>query len=443
MDFMTVTVNAAASTGEGPLSYAWEFGDGATATGVTATHTYLVAGPYTITLTVTDVNMATATATRQVTAIEPPPELPPVAVISADIVYLDVSVDGSGSYDPDGGTIVSWAWNFGDGSTASGPTATHSYLTAGVKTITLTVTDSDQGLTGTATTQVTAVEPPKPPVASFDFTTHYLSASFTSTSTDPDSVIVTWAWDFGDGGTATGETATHAYAAGGTYPVTLTVTDSQTLSDSVTQSVTVAPNPPPVASFTWSVSGTTVSVDASGSTDDMPIASYAWDFGDGGTATGVTASHTYVKPVLSAHVILITPAGVILQEPPPYTCVGYTYGPDGVTAMPNSAVTVTNGRTGATLTTTSDPDFGIYQVNMNKFVGGVLAGDPISVTATNGALSGTNTGVADPSQGYLMIDVVMMGSGPVIVDYTITLTVTDSEGLTDSMSAIVTITFPA
>jgi PKD repeat protein len=53
-------------------------------------------------------------------------------------------------------------------------------------------------------------------------------------------------------------------------------------------------NQPPVASFTSAVTGLGAAVDGSGSTDsDGTIASYAWDFGDGGKATGATASHTY------------------------------------------------------------------------------------------------------------------------------------------------------
>lgn len=431
--------------GDAIESWAWDFGDGGTAMGVTATHSYLAAGVYTVTLTVTSLTLSD-TDSQQVTATEPPK--PPVAAFTADIVYLDVSVDGSGSSDPDG-TIVAWDWNFGDGAIASGVTATHSYATAGVKTITLTVTDS-QGLQDSATMDVTAIEPPKPPVAAFTWTADYLSVSFDgSGSSDPDSVIVMWAWDFGDGGTATGEMASHVYAAGGTYTVILTVTDSQDLSDSQSESVTVAPNPPPVASFTWSVLGQTVTVDGSGSTDDQPIASYAWDFGDGGTATGATASHTYVKPVLSTHVVLA--AGVLQVPQPPYSLVGFTYGPDGVTPMTNSVVTITNERTGGVLNAISDPEFGIildpvtfsYPDLANDLPGGVATGDLIIVSATNGAFSGTASATANLAAGSLYLNVIMTGAGPVLVDYTITLTVTDSEGLTDSMSVTVTIEFPA
>jgi PKD repeat protein len=70
------------------------------------------------------------------------------------VTGLAVAVDGSSSADPDG-TIVSRAWSFGDGATASGPTATHTYAAAGTYTVTLTVTDDD-GATAQQSAQVVA-----------------------------------------------------------------------------------------------------------------------------------------------------------------------------------------------------------------------------------------------------------------------------------------------
>ena len=86
------------------------------------------------------------------------PNESPVASFELGATYLDVSVDGSGSSDPDG-AVVGYAWDFGDGATGEGKAASHTYAAAGTYTIGLTVTD-DRGATGTATRSVTVTEPP-------------------------------------------------------------------------------------------------------------------------------------------------------------------------------------------------------------------------------------------------------------------------------------------
>lgn len=137
----------------------------------------------------------------------------------------------------------------------------------------------------------------QPPVAAFTSSINGLAVSVNgSGSTDADGRVVSYAWTFGDGGTATGATASRSYAAAGTYTITLTVTDDKGATSSKSSQVTVGTvvNQPPVAAFTSTANGLTLSVNGSGSSDpDGTIASYAWNFGDGGTATGATASRTY------------------------------------------------------------------------------------------------------------------------------------------------------
>lgn len=79
-----------------------------------------------------------------------------------------------------------------------------------------------------------------PPTASFTSSCTGLACTFdASGSSAPGSTITSYAWTFGDGGTGSGATAAHAYAAGATYPVTLTVTNAQGLTGASTQQVTV------------------------------------------------------------------------------------------------------------------------------------------------------------------------------------------------------------
>src|SRR5204862_104763 len=165
-----------------------------------------------------------------------------------------------------------------------------------------------------------------------------LSCTFTSTSTDPDGSVVAWSWSFGDGTTSTSQNVVHAYAAGGTYSVNLTVTDNGGATSSTSQSITaLPPNTPPTASFTPSCTGltcnfTSTSTDpdnlrATGSTSqtvtaappnqpptaaftpdctglacaftstsadpDGSVAAWSWTVGDGATSTAQNPSHTY------------------------------------------------------------------------------------------------------------------------------------------------------
>jgi PKD repeat protein len=83
----------------------------------------------------------------------PTTNTPPTASFTSTASGLTVSLNASASSDPDG-TITSYAWNFGDGTTGSGTPATHTYAAAGTYTIILTVTDN-AGATGTTSRQIT------------------------------------------------------------------------------------------------------------------------------------------------------------------------------------------------------------------------------------------------------------------------------------------------
>jgi PKD repeat protein len=129
------------------------------------------------------------------------------------------------------GRIVSYAWDFGDGTTGSGVNVTHSYSTDGSYQVTLTVTDNG-GLTGKATHAVQVNQPVQinlPPTAVIEGpVTAQVSQTIQfdgSGSSDSDGRIVSYAWDFGDGMTDSGITVTHSYSATDSYTVTLTVTD--------------------------------------------------------------------------------------------------------------------------------------------------------------------------------------------------------------------------
>jgi len=158
--------------------------------------------------------------------------------------------------------------------------------------------DSGYGLvqTDAAITSLLATAGNNLPSASFDISIAGRQVDFTDTSTDADGTATGWDWDFGDGNTVTVQNPFHTYAAAGTYTVTLTATDNDGGEDTASQAVTVSEtvgNSPPVAKFTYSCSARNCVFDGTGSSDDVGVVSYAWDFGDDGSSTLGNPSHTY------------------------------------------------------------------------------------------------------------------------------------------------------
>jgi PKD repeat protein len=79
-----------------------------------------------------------------------------------------------------------------------------------------------------------------PPVADFTYTIDGMTVTFTDNSYDPDGFIVSWLWDFGDGATSTVQNPIHTYTAPGSYTVTLTVTDDDDASSTISKIITLA-----------------------------------------------------------------------------------------------------------------------------------------------------------------------------------------------------------
>ena len=189
-----------------------------------------------------------------------PSNIAPTAAITATPTSgkapLTVALDGSGSRDTDG-TIASYTWTFSDGSPSlTGVAVSKTFTTAGNVTVTLTVTDN-HGATGTATRAIT-VTANALPTATFTATPTTgrapLLVSFDGTgSRDTDGTIASYAWTFGDTATGTGVTAQHTYATAGTFTATLTVTDNEGATGTLSRTITVAP---PVGSVSVTVKDT-------------------------------------------------------------------------------------------------------------------------------------------------------------------------------------------
>ena len=213
---------------------------------------------------------------------------------------LSVHFIGTRSYDEDG-SIGSYQWDFSDGTSATGGTTDHRFTRSGEYHVVLTVTDNDQQ-SGTESVTITAEN--APPVAEARASPTSGSAPLTvnfdgSQSYDPDGTIESYHWDFGDGSREQTANASHQYQNLQSYTAVLTVTDDKKTSDTDEILITVG-NEPPVAVLSVrpgkGPKPLLVTFDGSQSNDpENTSLNFTWEFGDGGSGSGITAAHTYEK----------------------------------------------------------------------------------------------------------------------------------------------------
>jgi PKD repeat protein len=298
----SITASTAGSTdSDGSIvASSINFGDGsAPVSGSSASHTFSIAGTYTITGTVTD-NLG-ATASKSVAiVVSSSINQPPTAVIAAtpNSAYAPatISVSAAASSDPDG-TIASSVISFGDGTSASGLTASHTFSAAGVYTLTAKVTDNS-GASSTATTSVTVKAPEvivsNPTDGAFlPSQVHVVASGFSGSAVTTMQIYVDGAIVYSVNSANLSGTIT---VASGLH--TLLVKGWDNAGRNFSRQVAVTINKPPVAALTLSsgsiVVGGSVSASAAASTDsDGTIANTVISFGDGSLATSISASHQY------------------------------------------------------------------------------------------------------------------------------------------------------
>ena len=154
----------------------------------------------------------------------------PTARLAAPSCTANACGFDAGASSVNTGSIAGYSWSFGDGQSATGPTASHAYAAGGTYTVTVTVTD-DSGLKSSASTVVTPTDPPNQvPTAALSASCTLLSCTVSGAgSADSDGSVASYHWDFGDGETATttDPTTAHTYAAAGTPTVSLVVLDDK------------------------------------------------------------------------------------------------------------------------------------------------------------------------------------------------------------------------
>ncbi|MGD8395931.1 MAG: PKD domain-containing protein [Candidatus Eiseniibacteriota bacterium] len=278
-------------------TYSWDFGDGSTGSGPTPSHTYTTADNYVAVLCVKD-DCGRISCCE--VSVHVAPNLPPVCDTGGPYQTAEgsaLTLDGSGSYDPDG-SIETYAWDFGDGTGTSGPQAvvSHTYADDGDYPLTLTVTDDLGSSSSCESSVVVANVPPTCDPGGPYAGDEGSPITFTGSASDPGADVLTYIWLFGDGDSAIGATAAHAYADDGVYTVTLTVNDGDGGVSQCSVPATIANVAPscdaggPYAGD----EGESIVFSGSGSDPGADELSYTWSFGDGSSGvSGATATHTY------------------------------------------------------------------------------------------------------------------------------------------------------
>jgi uncharacterized repeat protein (TIGR01451 family) len=217
----------------------WSFGDTGTSTLANPSHTYSNAGVYSVSLTVFGPGGLGATNALSLITVT---NVLPVAGFTANptngaaplmVVFGDTST----------GTITNRLWTFGDGAASGGTAPTHTYTTAGVFSVSLTVfgPGGSDTLSRPSLITVTNIAPKAGFTANPTNGVAPLQVSFTDASTG---TITNRQWDFGDGGASTATNPSHTYTNAGSYSVTLTVfgpTGTDALTRPALIVVTVAP----------------------------------------------------------------------------------------------------------------------------------------------------------------------------------------------------------
>ncbi|MCF8257861.1 MAG: PKD domain-containing protein [Flavobacteriales bacterium] len=281
--------------GDSPISsWSWDFGDGGVSTSQNPTHTYTTSGTFNVTLLLTDANGCASNQTfpgfinsnsnSPFAGFDANPQvgcIPPV-----DVNFANLSFGGTAP--------LTYAWDFGDGNSSTQTTPVHAYTAEGVYDVSLTVTDQLGCQTVSLLEDfITIVENPvidfsvPDPVGCLGS-----QMQFTDLSSPPPT---SWQWDFGDGGTSTLQSPSHLYTTPGTYTVTLTASYAGSCQGTEVKTDYITIGGIPFVAFTpdqnagcetpFPVNFTNNSIGAG--------LSYQWNFGDGGTSTLTSPSHTY------------------------------------------------------------------------------------------------------------------------------------------------------
>ena len=281
-DSAVAFVDKSAST-VGFVKYEWRFGDKTpTVTGKSVTHVFTNPGTYKVRYVVTT-NKGCKDSIEKSVVIYPKPVSKFSFVSNCQdsvVTFSDKSTFPVSSGVND--TIVSWYWNFGDGSAPEyTKDASHIYTKAGSYLVKHAVFNK-YGCSDTSSSN--AVQAFTPPTSKFGYKgrCQYDSIQFLDSSTAPNAATIsTWFWNFGDGSFSTSQNPKHAFVDTGVINVSLKVVSSDGCGNTLKKSIFIYSAPVPKFSSTPTCIGTPATfADQSTANTAVISKSYDWDFGD-------------------------------------------------------------------------------------------------------------------------------------------------------------------
>jgi len=271
-----------------PGTRLWLFGDGQSSTAFNPSHTYASTGNFDVTLIITNASGCSDTLTKTSYIRIANPEatihglpqtgcVPVLASLSASVV----------SSEP----VQSWQWSFGDGTTSTAPSPSHSYGVQGNYDVSLVILTAS-GCTDTVKV-INGVRAGNKPVVNFTYAPPVVCNLYPVYFHDSTDIADQWLWDFGDASTSTQQNPVHVFNDMGIFTVTL-IAWNNTCADTIVKSNIIRVLPPIAAlSASGSCNNKYTKQFTNGS---YGAKSYHWDFGDGTTSTQFQPTHTYAAP---------------------------------------------------------------------------------------------------------------------------------------------------
>jgi gliding motility-associated-like protein len=274
-----------------PSSWRWDLGNGTISTLQNPSATYFTPGKYTIKLVVKNAFQADSVVKTQYITVH---ALPTVNFQASDSTgCFPLSIGFTDLSSPGDGTIISWEWDFGDGTTSTLPNPVHVYSSAGNFSVTLRVKNSF-GCTKTFT-KTNYIKINNGVTADFSITSsnscaYPVNIPFVNASTGTGTL--SYQWSFGDGGTSTLQNPTHTYNNAGSYTIQLIVTNNTGCSDTLTK-------PNGIVLGTVGAGFTSPATICAGqplnlvNTSSPTPSGALWTFGDGTSSTLITPFKAY------------------------------------------------------------------------------------------------------------------------------------------------------